>query len=408
MYRCHCCQIETRLVDTQHQLFFCSPEHQQNYEQTMRQLHNRLLGHDSVLRLLVLSNGGKRQREEDLWSQSLELLPADVIGEILLHILGPLSELKYDAFQELLQWRNISYQLRGAIDQSVLSLFREVPWQVTSRIELHELLLLTNLQKLNTLNVNHPSISAHHTGLFTTLRQLTQLVLGRDTGVYRRFKKKFATDRDLAELSDRLQELTLPYNVNITDASVSRLTCLRKLDLFTNTQITNDALRHLTALHKLDIKDCQQIDDIALTALTQLVVLRVSSQISDAALSGLTRLEKLTLIGHNDVTNQSVSLLTRLRDLQMSGNKVITDQALEGLTALQGLDISSGTTISDAALTKLTALEGLDINGNEHVTASAVLALPRLKYLVLNDRDHFPADVIRLLQERPVYISYWF
>jgi Leucine-rich repeat (LRR) protein len=213
-------------------------------------------------------------------------------------------------------------------------------------------------------------------------------------------------DRGLADLTglQSLEELLIWGN-GITDAGVDELVKLghlRKLILTASSRLTDAGLKKLTALKGLESLSLDGASiSIAglsflneLSRLSRLDVKDVEQDGSGLDLSGLTRLEDLSLqLKRGRGADRAVSQPWREQDIA----------ALGGLTRLKRLQISHGGA-TDAALRHLVGLkrlERLSIGGDE-VTDDGLACLAALSHLdSLTVSGHFTDRGLEHLQKLP-------
>jgi Leucine-rich repeat (LRR) protein len=191
----------------------------------------------------------------------------------------------------------------------------------------------------------------------------------------------------LRELKE-LRELYLP------DAKVS-LTPLAKLAklewlILGSTPLDLKPLAHSRSLRSLSVRF--RLDVAVLGSLTGLTELRVrdafdegkSFTATDApALSKLTRLQQLFLLGTGLTDTKTLASLRELKVLDLSGNKKLVDvSGLRGLPKLTRLDLRRTAVADVAPLATLPALESLDLRDTAVGDLSPLVPLAkRLKYL---------------------------
>ena len=108
-----------------------------------------------------------------------------------------------------------------------------------------------------------------------------------------------------------------------------------------------------------------------------------------SAISGLTKLETLSLNDNSITEISSLAGLTNLMELYLGTNSITDVSALAGLTSLMELDLASNNIADIAPLAGLTNLRNLDVRGNVLNDSSIAEYVPALESngtVVLFDR----------------------
>lgn len=206
------------------------------------------------------------------------------------------------------------------------------------------------------------------------------------------------------------------------DAAITRLTGLKELDMWGCHQstITDEGMGCLRRLERLTLFGCTQLTDNALLRLSKLRQLRVFGReicISDRALQALPNLSDLWIsdLASSIITNTGLRTLTNLTKLRLHGccNDAIGDDVFSGMGRLVELDLSSlrQSAITDGAFTRLTRLRSLSLFGYQgasirgstltHLTNLTTLGLPRGGQLAVGQ-----AELMEALPKLK-YLSYY-
>lgn len=196
------------------------------------------------------------------------------------------------------------------------------------------------------------------------------------------------TLRDLQISADTLDDASLLRAPNLTrlvivgaaedapgrlsDASVSRLTALRELNLRSAERITSRALLTMPELRQLEVDVGHYPELGQLTQLTRLNPWR-SRWLTDEVLLRLTELRWLDL-SENDMVTDDGLRLPKLEYLRMSPE--LSADALLHLPRLRSLDMGISHA-SGAVLQQLPLLTELDVSAAPGIKPSHLLALPR-------------------------------
>jgi len=211
---------------------------------------------------------------------------------------------------------------------------------------------------------------------------------------------------------NNLEWLDLSFNTDLTDAcflSLSKLTRLRVLNMYAcasdTSRMTSSGLSHIKhlKLRDLNIGACG-LDDAAVAVIGQLdslQVLDIDGDITDAGIShlkGLHRITKLKIRGVTDAGVAYLSKLDKLCELDICRWKGITDAGLSQIKhlRLQQLDVA-GCGLDDAALSVLGGIERLqvlDLSDNPDVTDAGISYLKGLIHLTVLDISSCPRYAI--------------
>lgn len=129
-----------------------------------------------------------------------------------------------------------------------------------------------------------------------------------------------ATEEIIQSVASNLKSFAVRHNKLITDNVGSMMINLESLCIGHHCGITNTTLKCLTQLKELSINS-------------------YDSSISDEGLTGLSRLETLTLSCNEYITDKGLGVLKNLKHLILSFNDTITDQCLSQLTNLKTLTL---------------------------------------------------------------------
>ncbi len=191
----------------------------------------------------------------------------------------------------------------------------EVTEDMIDYIKDYHLLLMPNIQKIGFYDFSPWEMDISDVGV-QHLTKLTILDLECLPQI---------TDFSLTKLTN-LRKLSLgDDNDDITDNGLSVLTGLTNLDLFCADNISDSSLRHLTNLKKLWLHSTEQITDASLSLLTSLERLNLAEctdsmkNITNKGLSTLTNLTKLFIdfnYSRGNITDETIDLLTNLTKLR--------------------------------------------------------------------------------------------
>lgn len=223
---------------------------------------------------------------------------------------------------------------------------------------------LAPLQQLHRLDIY--DIDDHLQGQLPLLTSLRDLEIARDT----------IGDDSLVQ-APNVTRLRVHYMAGdadrLSDASVSRLTALRELDIRGAELVTSRALLTMPELRQLWLGDGRFPELGQLTQLTRLNPSR-SEWLSDDVLLRLTELRWLDLSHNDDVTDDGLRALSQLEFLCMSHN--LTEAALLHLPQLRKLDMGISP-VKGTVLQRLPRLTELDVTNARGILPSHLLALPR-------------------------------
>jgi len=129
-----------------------------------------------------------------------------------------------------------------------------------------------------------------------------------------------------------------------------------------------------------------EISDQRISQLTHLKELHLGSELenpnfTNASISLLTNLEKLSLCGKFSITDKGLKTLTNLTFLDLSFNNGIEGNCLSKFPRLRELNLFFNDTINNEDLSSLTSLENLSLGGNKNITFKAVSTFSNLKTL---------------------------
>jgi hypothetical protein len=184
----------------------------------------------------------------------------------------------------------------------------------------------------------------------------------------------FGATSDVFSLCSQLTTLEIESDrlSTITDQSFSSLQCLQCFAINVNEKITPRAMDYLSSLRSFE-------------------ALRVGqngpSCMDDKALSYLSNLETVSIVGLHHITDSGLCHLSRVRSLDMRGcyQDTITDNGFKNMKELRELNMynCTQTTLSDqmfAHLSKLTRLQ-MEHCDQTTITDNAFTHLPKLQVL---------------------------
>lgn len=124
-----------------------------------------------------------------------------------------------------------------------------------------------------------------------------------------------------------------------------------------------------------------------MTNLTTLVLDNYRTIPGKIEISHLTKLNTLSLISSNVVTNKNISTLTNITDLNLCMNHVITDDSIKHMIHLKRLILACNETITDAGIYNLTNIIELSLWKTKKVTNSGIYGLTNITDLSLWSND---------------------
>lgn len=187
-------------------------------------------------------------------------------------------------------------------------------------------------------------------------------------------------------------------DTKVSDA-LSNLTNLRDLrtESYNHISVSDYILAPLTNLTTLHLgspgcyivvpwgSSSRSITDDSLSLLTNLRSLSITSSCGATKLS-LTKLTNLTELSfcHSNISDIAISPLTKLQSLYLSRCEHLQGRGLHTLVNLTYLDISQNPQLTDDCLQNLQRVETLEILGNPKFSPSGLAHLPVLKRLALS------------------------
>ncbi|KAL0482889.1 hypothetical protein AKO1_014182 [Acrasis kona] len=149
----------------------------------------------------------------------------------------------------------------------------------------------------------------------------------------------------------------------ITDAGISNLSGIWKLDISNCIQLTDVGLSYLTGIHTLDITFNVLVTDKGFSYLKGISVLFAHwSNITDVGLSYLEGIDTLGINQCKNITDVGYSYLKGIRSLEAHG-KNITDEGLSYLRGIEILDLEESHKITDVGLSYLAGILNLRMDG---------------------------------------------
>ncbi len=202
-----------------------------------------------------------------------------------------------------------------------------------------------------------------------------------------------------------LHKLTLGLARLAQPDELTRLVGLSSLSLATNRQISNEQLQCLAGqLESLDLSHNARISDAGLTGLTRLRKLNLSHNdlVTEAALYALTQLRALVLDENVNIGSEPLLHMHRLEAISFSRCITLVPRELRRMTQLTSLDLYDAMEPLQERqwMTRLCNLQALCLSGKELITSRWVAAMSSLTYLSLARLTPITKRARLLLNER--------
>ena len=266
--------------------------------------------------------------------------------------------------------------LAGASNLRILSL--------RSSIKVEGVEALRDLTSLQTLCLNADGINIQDLFRLTQLRKLELLNL-----LPKAVSASHGVEGDSIPPLSGLRALT---TIKIVSSAVENLTFLSGLPLENLTLIETqvgrlDTLEPVTSLRRLTItgSDVVYLDWLAKQPQLEQLTLDNNPISLLEPLSGLTNLTLLSIVNARIIKLNSLSTLIKLEELYLSQNAISSVEPLARLTCLRKLDLSSNAVTNVVPLVTLTALQVLQLNHNQITDCRTLQALPNLQGLNIDD-----------------------
>ncbi|EJQ90693.1 hypothetical protein IGW_04225, partial [Bacillus cereus ISP3191] len=231
-------------------------------------------------------------------------------------------------------------------------------------VEKHEYINIIqdkNLQKF----INKNGLGRANLELSITKEDLLQIkslkiVDGKNQGI---------TDISGLEYMTNIEELVLD-NIELKNVDfISNLRSLKAVKLTSNQLENIEPLSKLDKLEKIDISDNNVKDIRPLFTLNAMKNLNVSNnKLNDASLQEIQQLKNLEVLklNHNEISNvEAISEISMLNELELVGNKVVDITPLSKLKNLQWLDLSDNKIQDISIFASMLDLISLKLPGNE-------------------------------------------
>lgn len=360
-FSCSHCKEDAQVLHTETKRLFCTIEHATLYHAGWARLLNKPL----FVERATFHIGMKREHEEEeaaeppakeLMMDLLEILPEDVMGEILLYVFPDFHETGrlVEFLEDVLIIRETSVKMRTLVDRYLLNPVKSLIYDDTMR--------LMDDDKLP---------------LFTGLEEL-----------YLNPHASCVTDKGLIPLADHLKKLQL-LDDRISDYAIQQLTNLQTLIIY-DSMNRSEALLTLHQLKMLKIKEQNNTDDdnfMGLHSLERLVLIETGN-VSGFGFRFLTCLTSLSLFDANIHEGVLLMLAGTLRELRISeygdeNDYHITDRVIAMMTGLEKLHISGCKFISDDGLIPLVNLKALSLSSENGIITDKALSNKTLTSIVI-------------------------
>uniref|UniRef100_A0A6C0C8S6 F-box domain-containing protein n=1 Tax=viral metagenome TaxID=1070528 RepID=A0A6C0C8S6_9ZZZZ len=203
---------------------------------------------------------------------------------------------------------------------------------------------------------------------------------------------EFYNDSLTDDILKSLKNLTslLYASQNVTDESIKRLTKLRSLSLRQKDGITHKSLDRLTNLTSVSLDGNTRPINRTLIWLPLLTDLHMNdNNMTIHTLKEFTNLTKLSMTNCPKLFDEGIKTLTKINHLSLIGMDYISDRSLKELKNLTRLEICDCDRIYDRTLQKMTKLQHFETCGKTQITMRSLKYLTNLKTLMFDNRDYF-------------------
>ncbi|KAL0491576.1 F-box/LRR-repeat protein [Acrasis kona] len=163
----------------------------------------------------------------------------------------------------------------------------------------------------------------------------------------------------------------IQYNTTLKeiDVPITPLLFIRSLDLSYNFTRTRVRILQDSSIINLNVSGCYYLDCSDLSCLTQLESLKADGTcVTDAVLSTLTNLRKLSVSACRDVTCDTFLHMSKLQDLNISFCQGITDKGFENLSNITKLNMSGCVLVSNESLEFIKNVRVLSLRQCKQIT----------------------------------------
>ncbi|AYV80560.1 MAG: hypothetical protein Harvfovirus3_5 [Harvfovirus sp.] len=200
---------------------------------------------------------------------------------------------------------------------------------------------------------------------------------------------KITTEKEGSDLIKIFKNIKLCYKVRydqkVTDALLDNIT---SIDISSIYLIDRTILMKLPNLHKLTTCYQNHITNADITHLRKLKKLETRSyNITDSGISILTNLEELNISNNLTITGNCFSQLPKLTKLNIKSTAKICDHHISNLTNLKSLNLSKNDNITDLAIHNLLNLTELNISSTYRIKGNNLSVLTNLKNLYCGDHN---------------------
>lgn len=357
LLRCYQCDNVAQLCTKPDNRLYCTVEHHDLYTEGWKRLLARPAFRNRAFHHLGMKRAEPDEDEEELTIDRIELLPDEILAEILLFAYPEFEE-HGRLLREVFIIRETSNKVKRVVDTFLIG-------RVTELVFESEL----------------GCIDDTRLALFTSLKRLACHI------DYTNF-----TDVGLLAVSNHLEYLSL-CNSNISNETLGSLTNLRHLLLMAGEgEERNICLSTLTLLEKLELEN-EDSDDAFLASLPNLRHLTVGE---DSTICGhhfrfLIQLETLCLVGNTTIKDDAlVSLSPSLRKLMIYcpyNMTALTDRGLSQMTGLEELTLYDNPIITDEGILPLCNIKILEVGPGSRITDRGISKMAGLKSIVCIYQD---------------------